>query len=65
MRRLLKNPVFVTVLLTSLMGLPFVALMLDKYLLKLDNPVLFFAEVGIITMGISSAFVILYFLLKK
>lgn len=65
MRKLLKNPVFVTVLLISLMSLPFVALLLDKYLLKLDNPVLFFAEVGIITMGMSSAFIILYFILKK
>lgn len=65
MKRLLKNPVFITVLLTSLMGLPFVALLFDKYLLKLDNPMLFFAEVGIITMGMSSAFVIIYFILKK
>lgn len=65
MKRLLKNPVFITVFLTSLMGLPFVAFMFDRYLLKLQNPALFFAEVGIITMGMSSAFVILYFILKK
>lgn len=65
MRRLLKNPVFVTALLISLMSLPFITLLFDKYLLKLDNPMLFFAEVGIISMGMSSAFIILYFILKK
>lgn len=65
MRKLLKNPVFITVFLTSLMGLPFVALVFDRYLLKLENPVIFFVEVGIIMMGITSAIVILYFILKR
>lgn len=65
MRRLLKNPVFITVFLTSLMGLPFVAFVFDRYLLKLENPVIFFVEIGIITMGITSAVVILYFILKR
>lgn len=65
MKKLLKNPVFVTILLISLMGLPFVALLFDKQLLKLDNPMLFFTEVGIITMGVTSAFIILFFIFKN
>lgn len=64
MRRLLKNPVFITVLLTSLMALPFIALMFDKYLLRIQNPLIFTAELGIITLGISSAMIILYFIFK-
>ncbi|MEJ5172333.1 MAG: hypothetical protein WHT47_01325 [Hydrogenothermaceae bacterium] len=64
MKKLLKNPVFITVLLTSLMGLPFVALMFDKFLLKLENPILFMAEMSIITLGITSVVIILYFIFK-
>ncbi|MCX7761060.1 MAG: hypothetical protein N2Z81_07720 [Hydrogenothermaceae bacterium] len=64
MKKLLKNPVFITVLLTSFMGLPFVALMFDKFLLKLESPMIFMAEMSIITLGITSAVIILYFIFK-
>lgn len=65
MKRLLNNPVFVIVLLTLLMVLPFIALLLDRYLLKIDNFVLFFAELGIIIVGVSSGVLIFYFMSRK
>ncbi|MEZ0324141.1 MAG: hypothetical protein ABWJ98_07520 [Hydrogenothermaceae bacterium] len=64
MKKLLKNPIFITVLLTSLMGLPFIALMFDKFLLKLENPIIFMAEISIIALGLTSGVIILYFLFK-
>lgn len=47
------------------MGLPFLVFLMDKYLLKLSEPVLFLAELSIITMGITSATIILLFFFKK
>ena len=60
-----KNPFTIIVILTLLMTLPFIAFLLDKLLLKLDNSILFFAEIMIITMGISSGLLIYYFFLRK
>lgn len=65
MKKLIKNPVFIIVFLTLLMGLPFLAFLMDKYFLRLSEPALFFAELSIITMGITSATVILLFFFKK
>ncbi|WP_028950287.1 hypothetical protein [Sulfurihydrogenibium subterraneum] len=65
MKKLYKNPVFIIVFLTSLMGLPFLVFLMDKYLLNLSEPVLFLAELSIITMGITSATIILLFFFKK
>jgi len=64
MKRLFKNSVFMIVLLTSLMGLPFIAFLLDKYLLHTSNPLLFFAEISIIALGTTSAIIILLFFFK-
>lgn len=60
-----KNPFTIIVILTLLMTLPFIAFLLDKLLLKLNNSILFFAEIMIITMGISSGLLIYYFFLRK
>jgi len=60
-----KNPFPIIVLLTFLMTLPFIAFLLDKLLLKLDNSILFFAEILIIVMGISSGLLIYYFFFKN
>lgn len=65
MKKLIKNPVFIIVFLTSLMGLPFLAFLMDKHLLKLSEPALFLAELSIVTMGITSATIILLFSLKN
>ncbi len=59
-----KNPFTVIVILTSLMLLPFFAFLLDKFLLKLNNSLLFFAEVSIIAMGLASAGLIYFFFFK-
>jgi len=64
MKKLFKNPVFIIVLLTSLMGLPFIAFLLDKYLLHMSNPLLFLAEVSIIALGTTSAIIIILFFFK-
>ena len=64
MKKLFKNPVFIIVFPTSLMGLPFIALLLDKYLLHMSNPLLFLTEVSIIALGTTSAIIILLFFLK-
>ena len=65
-KRKRKNPFPIIVLLTLLMTLPFIAFLLDKvFLLKLDNSILFFAEIMIITLGISSGLLIYFFFLRK
>ncbi len=60
-----KNPFIVILILTGLMFLPFLAFLFDKFLLKLDNSFLLVAEVGIVSMGLFSAFLIYYFFFKK
>jgi hypothetical protein len=64
MKKLFKNPVFIIVFLTSLMGLPFIVFLLDKYLLHMSNPLLLLAEIGTIAFGITSAIIILLFFFK-
>ena len=59
-----KNPFTIIVILTGLMFLPFLAFLLDKFLLKLNNSLLFFAEVSIVTMGLASATLIYFFFFK-
>jgi hypothetical protein len=46
-----KNPFFYIFVLTLLSLLPFVAFLLDKFLLKLDNSFLLFGEIFILTLG--------------
>ncbi|MCX7738888.1 MAG: hypothetical protein N2Z80_05700 [Hydrogenothermaceae bacterium] len=65
MKRLLNNPVFIIVLLTLLMFLPIIVLLFDRYMLKTDNFMLFFAELGIITVGVSSGVLMFYFMSRK
>ncbi len=59
-----KNPFTIIVILTGLMFLPFLAFLLDKFLLKLNNSLLFFAEVSIVAMGLASATLIYFFFFK-
>ncbi|PMP76463.1 MAG: hypothetical protein C0178_05600 [Sulfurihydrogenibium sp.] len=65
MKKLIKNPVFFITFLTSLMSLPLLVFLMDKYFLKLSDSALFFSELAIITMGMTSATVIILFFLKK
>ncbi len=60
-----KNPWTAIVILTALMLLPFMAFLLDKFLLKFDNSLLFIAEVSIIALGLSSASIIYFFFFKS
>ncbi len=60
-----KNPWTAIVILTALMLLPFIAFLLDKLLLKLDNSLLFFAEISIVSMGLASASLIYFFFFKQ
>ncbi len=60
-----KNPWTAIVILTGLMLLPFMAFLLDKFLLKLDNSLLFIAEVSIVAMGLASASLIYFFFFKS
>ncbi len=64
-RKKKKNPFPIIVFLTLLMTLPFIAFLMDKLLLKLNNSVLFFAEIMIIVMGISSGLLIYFFFLRR
>jgi hypothetical protein len=59
MKKLFKNPVFIIVFPTSLMGLSFIAFLLDECLLHISNPLLFLAEISIIALGTTSAIIIL------
>ena len=59
------NPFVVIVILTVLMALPFVAFMLDRLLLNLNDKVLFFAEISIVLTGISSALIIYFTFFKS
>lgn len=63
MKGKLKNPLFVITLMTTLMALPFIAFLLDRFLLKLNNSFLFFAEITILSLGISSGVIIFLFLI--
>jgi len=63
MKGKLKNPLFVITLMTTLMALPFIAFLLDRFLLKLNNSFLFFAEITILSLGISSGIIIFLFLI--
>ena len=60
-----KNPWTAIVILTALMLLPFIAFLLDKFLLKLDNSLLFLAEISIVSMGLASASLIYFFFFKQ
>ncbi len=60
-----RNPWTAIVILTALMLLPFLAFLLDKFLLKLDNTLLFIAEVSIVSMGLASASLIYLFFFKS
>ncbi len=60
-----KNPWTAIVILTALMLLPFIAFLLDKLLLKLDNSLLFLAEISIVSMGLASASLIYFFFFKQ
>ncbi len=59
------NPFVVIVILTGLMTLPFIAFMLDKLLLNLNDKILFFAEISIVLVGISSALIIYFTFFKS
>ncbi|WP_457625113.1 hypothetical protein [Persephonella sp.] len=59
-----KNPFIVILLLTGLMFLPFLAFLFDRFLLKMDNSLLFFGEILIVSMGLFSGFLIYYFFFK-
>jgi len=63
MKGKLENPLFVITLMTTLMALPFIAFLLDRFLLKLNNSFLFFAEITILSLGISSGVIIFLFLI--
>jgi len=56
-----KNPFVVILILTGLMFLPFLAFLFDRFLLKMDNSFLLFAEIGIVFLGVISGFLIYYF----
>ncbi|NPA13267.1 MAG: hypothetical protein GXO45_04700 [Aquificae bacterium] len=60
-----KNPFTIILILTGLMFLPFLAFLFDKLLLKLDNSILFVAEVSIVSLGILSGVLIYYFFFKN
>ncbi|WP_457639127.1 hypothetical protein [Persephonella sp.] len=60
-----KNPFVIILILTGLMFLPFLAFLFDKLLLKLDNTFLFIAEIGIVSLGLVSGFLIYYFFFKN
>jgi hypothetical protein len=59
-----KNPFIVILILTGLMFLPFLAFLFDRFLLKMDNSLLFFGEILIVSMGLFSGFLIYYFFFK-
>ncbi|NPA53507.1 MAG: hypothetical protein GXO21_02440 [Aquificae bacterium] len=60
-----KNPWTAILILTGLMFLPFMAFLLDKFLLKFDNSLLFIAEISIVAMGLFSAGIIYFFFFKS
>ncbi|SNZ09912.1 hypothetical protein SAMN06265182_1660 [Persephonella hydrogeniphila] len=60
-----KNPFIVILILTGLMFLPFLAFLFDKLLLKMDNTLLFFGEIVIVSIGLLSGFLIYYFFFKN
>ncbi|WP_456384254.1 hypothetical protein [Persephonella sp.] len=60
-----KNPFVIILILTGLMFLPFLAFLFDRFLLKLDNSFLFFAEIGIVSLGLASGFLIYYFFFRN
>jgi flagellar basal body-associated protein FliL len=60
-----RNPWTAIVILTALMLLPFMAFLLDKFLLKFDNSLLFLAEISIVTLGLASASIIYFFFFKS
>ncbi|NPA57712.1 MAG: hypothetical protein GXN94_00305 [Aquificae bacterium] len=60
-----KNPFTVILILTGLMFLPFLAFLFDRLLLKMDDSMLFFAEIGIVSLGLLSGFLIYYFFFKS
>ncbi len=60
-----KNPFTVIVILTGLMFLPFLAFLFDRFLLKMGNSLLFMAEIGIVSMGLASGFLIYYFFFRN
>ncbi|WP_457627450.1 hypothetical protein [Persephonella sp.] len=60
-----KNPFVIILILTGLMFLPFLAFLFDRFLLELDNSFLFFAEIGIVSLGLASGFLIYYFFFRN
>ncbi|WP_456463711.1 hypothetical protein [Persephonella sp.] len=60
-----KNPFTAVLILTGLMFLPFLVFLFDKFLLKLDTSILFIAELGIVSLGLFSGFLIYYFFFKN
>jgi len=60
-----KNPFIAVVILTGLMFLPFLVFLFDKFFLKLNTSVLLIAELGILSLGLISGFVIYYFFFKN
>ncbi|WP_297454878.1 hypothetical protein [Persephonella sp.] len=60
-----KNPFTIILILTGLMFLPFLAFLFDKFLQRLGYSTLFFAELGIISMGLGSGFLIYYFFFRN
>ncbi len=59
-----KNPFKVILILTGFMLLPFLTFLFDKFLLKLDNTFLIFAEMLILSLGIFSGFLIYIFFFR-
>jgi len=59
-----RNPFTAILILTGLMLLPFMAFLFDRFLLKLDNTFLIFAEMLILSLGVLSGFLIYIFFFK-
>ena len=60
-----KNPFIAVLILTGLMFLPFLVFLFDRFFIKMSNSILFIAELGIVSLGIFSGFLIYYFFFRN